>query len=57
MVIVFILLIKMAAGNCFFKALFDIETKTKTTTKYKIHFFFLRSIETEKVKYFVFIQL
>lgn len=33
MVIVFILLIKMAAGNCFFKALFDIETKTKTTTK------------------------
>lgn len=49
----------MAAGNCFFKALFDIETKTKNNkrTKYKIHFFFLRSIETEKVKYFVFIQL
>lgn len=23
----------MAAGNCLFKALFDIETKTKTTTK------------------------
>lgn len=33
----------MAAGNCFFKALFDIETKTKQQQKNKIQNSFLLS--------------
>lgn len=50
MVIVFILLIKMAAGNCFFKALFDIETKTKTTKEQNTKFIssFLEALKPKK---------
>lgn len=42
----------MAAGNCFFKALFDVKKKQQQKNKIQ-----LRSIKTEIVKYFVFVQL